>query len=425
MFKRMGVMILAFALCLTPVNYGQAAKKASISKKKITLKVGKTKKLKVKNVKKVTWKTSNKKVATVNKKGLVKAVKAGKATITAKTNKGKFKCKVTVKKASSSSATTTPSSPSPSTTAAPVESASPIPSASPLVVPTLSPDVPRDEDGNPLPEVIWPEGMKSGLNDDYKTYFRNAVDTTIKKTADEDVNMQDVTYHSDVLGVDRQTYVYLPPNYDETKEYPVMYMFHGLGATSNQWPSSKVGNIFNTLINRDEVEPFVAVMPAIVPTSGVVEYMYAPETIQAFYDFPEVFEKDLEPFILENYAVSKDPKNTAICGLSMGGYETLTIAFKTYPSHFNYIGAFSPAWDGDLKALNIRNWDFHPRVVLLCTGSEDEVVYDWPLNYSNTLTENKVEHMWYIHPGEAHTGPVWTNAAYNFVKYSFGKETTE
>lgn len=56
---------------------------------------GQTYKLKLVHAKKVKWKTSNKKVAVV-KKGKVKAVKAGTATITAKKGKKNYKCKVTV-----------------------------------------------------------------------------------------------------------------------------------------------------------------------------------------------------------------------------------------------------------------------------------------------------------------------------------------
>lgn len=44
-----------------------------------------------------TWKTSNKKIATVTSKGVVKAVKAGTATITLTHNKTKYTCKITVK----------------------------------------------------------------------------------------------------------------------------------------------------------------------------------------------------------------------------------------------------------------------------------------------------------------------------------------
>lgn len=76
-----------------------AAKKVKLNKTKATIYVGKTVQLKVLNNRKgVKWSTSNKKVATVSKKGKVKGIKAGKATITAKISKKKYKCVITVKK---------------------------------------------------------------------------------------------------------------------------------------------------------------------------------------------------------------------------------------------------------------------------------------------------------------------------------------
>lgn len=70
-----------------------------LSNKSISLEEGKTKTLKVKGPKKsITWKSSNKKVATVSSKGVVKAKKAGKATITAKCGGHSLTCKVTVNK---------------------------------------------------------------------------------------------------------------------------------------------------------------------------------------------------------------------------------------------------------------------------------------------------------------------------------------
>lgn len=74
-----------------------AASKIKLSKKKVSTNVGKSFTLKVKGTKKkVKWKSSNKKVATVSTKGKVKAKKSGKATITAKVGNKKLKCKVIV-----------------------------------------------------------------------------------------------------------------------------------------------------------------------------------------------------------------------------------------------------------------------------------------------------------------------------------------
>lgn len=90
-------------------NMANAAKKVSISKTKLTLKVGQSKTLSVKNLskknkKKLKWSSNKKKVATVSKKGKVTAKKAGTAKITAKVGKKKYTCKVTVKKNNGSTA---------------------------------------------------------------------------------------------------------------------------------------------------------------------------------------------------------------------------------------------------------------------------------------------------------------------------------
>ena len=70
--------------------------------KKATLKRGQSLKLKaaltpVTSLQKVTWSTSNKKIVTVSKSGVIKAKKKGKATITVKSGNKKYNIKITVK----------------------------------------------------------------------------------------------------------------------------------------------------------------------------------------------------------------------------------------------------------------------------------------------------------------------------------------
>ena len=102
----------------------EAKGKVKLNKKKITLKVGKTAKLKLINIKKgkkVKWSSSKKKIATVNQKGKIKARKVGTTKITAKVGKKKYVCKVTVKKKTKKLTVT----PTPEPTQTPVPSATP------------------------------------------------------------------------------------------------------------------------------------------------------------------------------------------------------------------------------------------------------------------------------------------------------------
>ena len=91
--------IAAIAITVVAVNpmSTNAKKVVKLNKSKLTLQTGKTSKLKLKNTKKkVKWSSKNKKVATVSRKGVVKAVSVGKTMITAKSGKKKYSCKVTV-----------------------------------------------------------------------------------------------------------------------------------------------------------------------------------------------------------------------------------------------------------------------------------------------------------------------------------------
>ena len=113
--KILAIMLtLVLSISMIPTINVSAAKKVKLNKTKATIYVGKTVTLKLKNNKaKVKWSSSNKKIATVSKKGKVKGKRAGKATITAKVGKKKYKCKITVKKEKNNQNVNEPTKPAP------------------------------------------------------------------------------------------------------------------------------------------------------------------------------------------------------------------------------------------------------------------------------------------------------------------------
>ena len=98
------LFLLAFVitLSLAPAKT-DAAQKTWINTTSMTLQVGSKAKLALRNNhKKIKWWSTNKSVATVTQKGIVKAKGHGRCRIAAKVASKKYVCKVTVKKKASS-----------------------------------------------------------------------------------------------------------------------------------------------------------------------------------------------------------------------------------------------------------------------------------------------------------------------------------
>ena len=94
---RLLTLVMAFLVFMTMTPVKVEARGAHLNKTKITITVGDSAKLKVKGASgKVKWSSSKKSVATVSKKGVVKAKKAGKTVVKAKIGKKTLKCKVIV-----------------------------------------------------------------------------------------------------------------------------------------------------------------------------------------------------------------------------------------------------------------------------------------------------------------------------------------
>lgn len=205
------VLVIAVAGAYMPISevptYA-ATKKVKLSKKKVRLKVGKKKTIKLKNVrKKVKWKVvKGKKVVSIKKKGklknkiVIKAKKAGKAVIKATYKKKKYKVKVTVKnnkQTSGNAQTSTTVAPTTANgvvvttkvveskteittetlTAAPTEAPTEAPTKAPTVAPTEAPTVAPTEAPTVAPTTADPNkpaapiGLTSAGSKDLPFYF--------------------------------------------------------------------------------------------------------------------------------------------------------------------------------------------------------------------------------------------------------------
>jgi enterochelin esterase-like enzyme len=148
----------------------------------------------------------------------------------------------------------------------------------------------------------------------------------------------EVTYHSTALQAFRRMHVYTPPGY-ETKndKYPVFYLLHGAGDSDDAWSTvGRAGFILDNLLADKKAKPMIVVMPAGHTRRGPGGTGGRVGT----EEFVKDFNTDVQPYVEKHYRVLTDRANTAIAGLSMGGSQTLHIAFPQL-DRFAYVGVYS------------------------------------------------------------------------------------
>ena len=152
-----------------------------------------------------------------------------------------------------------------------------------------------------------------------------------------------VPYYSSTLKKFRRMHVYTPPGYEKGQgEYPVLYLLHGAGDSDDSWTSvGRAGVILDNLIAWAEREPMIVVMPADHTGQFRFGPGGGPNSFQKQMDeFTHEFTDDVRPYVEKNYRVKADRAHRAIAGLSMGGAQTLNVAFDKL-SDYGYIGVYS------------------------------------------------------------------------------------
>jgi enterochelin esterase-like enzyme len=154
-----------------------------------------------------------------------------------------------------------------------------------------------------------------------------------------------IEYQSESVGTVRKANVYLPPMYDASKKYSVLYLLHGIGGDENEW--YRDGGKPNIIMDNLYADGKVADMIVVMPNGRAQKDDSRNGGFGSFAAFGE-FDKDLIgsliPYIEKNFSVYTDREHRAIAGLSMGGFHSLFIAINN-PDLFDYVGLFSAAVD--------------------------------------------------------------------------------
>jgi predicted alpha/beta superfamily hydrolase len=150
----------------------------------------------------------------------------------------------------------------------------------------------------------------------------------------------------------RNILVYLPPNYESSKDsYPVLYIHDGQNVFDKATSYAGEWEVDETLNKLHQTHGLDIIVVAIDNSEKrMQEYTawehkeYGKPEGKQYIDF---IANTLKPTIDQKYRTKKDSQNTAIMGSSMGGLISHYAAFE-YPEIFGKAGVFSPSfWFSD------------------------------------------------------------------------------
>jgi enterochelin esterase family protein len=195
-------------------------------------------------------------------------------------------------------------------------------------------------------------------------------------------------YKSNIIGDNRDYYVYTPPGYDPAAQtrYPVLYLLHGYSDDASGWTAvGKANLILDTLIAEKKAKPMLVVMPL---GYGAPEIVQRTPTFGAPFRNPELRDRNFTrfrsalideviPAVESSYKVDSSRDARAIAGLSMGGAESLFTGLNRLDK-FSWVSAFSSGGLGDDFAASFpqlsdaANQQLH--LLWIACGTEDNLI---------------------------------------------------
>ena len=241
------------------------------------------------------------------------------------------------------------------------------------------------------------------------------------------------TYYSETCGMERGYSILLPADYSTEKQYPVLYLLHGIFGNEysfSQDASNKIKEIVGNMAADGYIEETIIVCPDMYATTDPAQKPgFDGDSCLPYDNFINDLVNDLMPYIESEYSVLTGRENTYLAGFSMGGRETLFITLKK-PELFGYVCAISAApgivattdkfmtHPGSMEESEVKITEdaIAPEVLILCCGSKDSVVGQYPKSYHEMLDANGTEHIWYEIPGADHDNNAIKSGLYNLFK---------
>ena len=213
-------------------------------------------------------------------------------------------------------------------------------------------------------------------------------------------------YWSETLGEMRRMHVWTPAGYEKSKaKLPVLYLIHGGGDNDASWPGvGAAGWILDNLLAEGKMVPMIVVMP-----NGTITNV--PNEVPPF---AQDMVTSIIPFVEKNYNVYTDAKHRAVAGLSMGGMETMEVAFNNIDM-FTHVWVLSsslmpgldPAAESERLQVkkNAAKMNKQFKALVFTQGGPADIAYN---NCKNTRAQLDKDGLKYEYMENAQAGHSWT-----------------
>jgi enterochelin esterase-like enzyme len=235
-------------------------------------------------------------------------------------------------------------------------------------------------------------------------------------------------YQSQTLGRPSDFYVYTPPEYNPKNKYPVLYLLHGYSDDASGWTAvGRAHVILDNLIAQNKIKPMVVVMPLGYGTMDMIARTWSAWDDKAlvnrnFTQYTQILLNEVKPQAEKLYSISKDRKDHAITGLSMGGGESLRTGLN-HLDDFAYVGAFSSAVpdkaDFDQVFPELQKNKDRIKLLWVACGTDDHLITS-NRAFTAWLQQQQIPVTVIETPGR-HTWMVWRDNLIHFTPLLFQK----